>query len=421
MDYKNNLFLDSSIELTRTDVADLKIGMYVSELDCPWIESTFLFQGFELTSQADVKAVQDQCAFVYVDVLKSKIQAKVEKKVPIKKAPFSKNWFKSTTPPARKACFKTEINNATKAHQETSSLIKSFMDEVSLGGSINVQAAKDAVAQCVQSIMNSPDALMWMTQLKNKDAYTAEHSMNVCVLAIALGRHLNLPEEELHHLGLCGMMHDMGKMQIDPEVLNKSTKLNAHDVQMLKTHPSLGWQVLMKSSDMYSGAIDVAYAHHEKLDGSGYPRGLTSEQITPYTRIISIADIYDALTSDRVYRKGRTHLEAINHLTKIGESHLDLNLTIKFIECLGIYPPGSLVEMQNGEVAIVIEVNPSNKIKPKVIFLLDEDKQPQAERLEDLSVGRHHYIKGMVKAQDYNVDINKLYRDNLLDKSFAHV
>ena len=418
MDNKDNIFLNTSLELVRINVDDLKIGMYVSELDRPWVETPFRFQGFELKTEKEIKALQTHCEFVYIDTLKTR--ARVEKRATVKNS-STKSWVQNKKPSPRRLSFQEEYKNAGEIHQQTSFLIKTFMKEVRLADKIDVQATKEAVSKCVDSVMNSPDALLWMTQLKDKSEYLSQHSMNVCILAIALGRFIGLDEKELHKLGLCGMLHDIGKLKLPDVILNKPGPLTAKDVQLLKSHTTLGWQLLSKQEGMYEGAIEVAYSHHEKLDGSGYPRGLTAEKITLYTRIVAIADIYDAITSNKPYRKGRTHLEAINHLTKIGESHLDLNLTVRFIECLGIYPPGSLVEMQNGEVAIVIEINPQNKIKPKVIFVLDENKRPQKERLEDLAYGAHHRIKGMVKAEDFDIDINAFYRDNLLDKSFAHV
>jgi ribosome-associated toxin RatA of RatAB toxin-antitoxin module len=172
---------------------------------------------------------------------------------------------------------------------------------------------------------------------------------------------------------------------------------------------------------MYGGAIDVAYTHHERLDGTGYPRKLGSDKITPYARMVTIVDMYDAITSDRVYQKGRSHLEAISIMTQNGGTHLDAELTVKFIDCLGIYPPGNLIEMTNGEVAVVIETNPQHKLKPKVVFLLDEDKQPRTSILVNLAEmnldknKKPYKIKRIVRASDYNIDLNEFYREYLLD------
>jgi HD domain len=195
----------------------------------------------------------------------------------------------------------------------------------------------------------------------------------------------------------------------------------------MNSHAELGRRLLMSSSGMYAGAIDVAYSHHEWVDGTGYPRQLTAEQTTPFTKMVTIVDMYDAMTSDHVYQKGRTHLDATNVMTKLCSTHLDSGLTYKFIECLGIYPPGSVVEMTNGEIAIVAEVNPKQKLKPRIILLLDENKQPRPERFIDLTKmdldasGQIYSIRKIVRADEYSIDLNKYYQNKLIEKALASV
>jgi len=420
-EYYNDETLASSKNLAKIDVKDLRVGMYVSKLDKPWLESNFLFQGFELKNQSDIDAVRLQCQFVFIDVAK---ENKVHKFASAN-TPYSKGWLDQRVPPDKLSSFDKEVERADSVYRETSLLVRSFMEEVQFGRTIHVEIAKKAVAKCVDSVLHSPDALLWMTQLKNRDLYTSQHSMNVCILAIALGRQINLSVQELNDVGLCGMMHDMGKMRIPLEILNKPGKLTPAELKIMQGHAELGWKLLLSSSGMYAGAIDVAHSHHERLDGTGYPRKLTAEQITPYTRIVSIADMYDAITSNRIYHDGINHLDAIHIMTQACGSQLDSGLTYKFIECLGIYPPGSVIEMQNGEIGIVIEVNPKQKIRPKVILLLDEDKKPRPERMVDLAKidldasGKDYRIKRIVKASDYGIDLNQYYRDGIIEKGLA--
>jgi len=423
MNDSDRLFLASSNTLTKINVKDLKVGMYVSKLDKPWLESNFLYQGFELKNQADINAVRAQCKFVFIDVNKQNNTLTFESK----DTPYSKGWLNARIAPEKLSSFEKEIERAGHIYKETSALVRSFMEDVCLGKTITVEIAKKAVAQCVDSILQAPDALLWMTQLKNRDLYTSQHSMNVCILAIALGRQLNLSIKELNNVGLCGMMHDMGKMSVPLEVLNKPGKLEPDELKIMQSHPELGWKLLMSSSDMFVGAIDVAHSHHERLDGTGYPRKLTAQMITPYTRIVAIVDMYDAITSDRVYQKGRTHLDAINIMTSMCGTHLDSGLTYKFIECLGIYPPGCIVEMSNGEIAIVVEANQKKRLKPKIILLLDEDKNPRTERIVDLSKmdldasGQDYRITKIVKADDYGIDLNKYYHTGIIEKGLASI
>lgn len=415
MSQLDNEYVTFSTQLHQVDVKDLRVGMYVSKLDRPWLETTFLFQGFELKNEDDIAEVQKQCDFVYIDIAK---QAKIPPTY-AKDTAYSKATLEEPPPPKKKD-FKNEIKHAEYVHHRSSNLVRSFMEEVRLGRPIITEMAKKAVAACVESVINSPDALMWMTQLKNKDEYTAQHSMNVCIYSIVLGRHINYTVEQLNAVGLCGMMHDMGKMRVPLEILNKPGRLEPEEFKIMAEHTTEGWKLLLSSPGMAGSAIDVAFTHHERLNGRGYPRRLKAEQISPYSRIVAIADTYDAITSDRVYQNGRSHLDAINILTNSSGTEYDSSLVIKFIEAIGIYPPGSIVEMSTGEVGIVIETNAKTKIRPIVILVLDENKQPRRERVVDLAkidldpTGQRYVIRKILRPQECNINLIQYYRKGLL-------
>jgi HD-GYP domain-containing protein (c-di-GMP phosphodiesterase class II) len=405
-----------------TPASQLTIGMYVVELDRPWLETNFQFQGFEVKTKAEVQAIKDVCEYVYIDLTKKK-----------KGAPLiSKNnhlsihdYLAYGPPPPKLSSFEKEIARAADVYAATDLVVSDFMEKIAHGGGIDTKLAKEAVAACVNSVLHSPDAMLWMTQLKNKDKYTAQHSLNVCVLSILLGRHLSLSEIALNNLGLCGMMHDMGKMLVPLEILNKPSMLEPEEMRIMQSHTTLGYELLKSSPNMYPGAVDVAWTHHERLDGKGYPRQISHGAISHFAKIVTIVDMYDAITSDRVYQKGRTHLEATNILTNMSGAQLEPLLVIKFIESLGVYPPGCLVEMTNGSIAIVVEVNDKIKLRPKVIILLDEDKNTVPEEVIDLSkmvidrAGDFYTIKGIVKAEDWNIDSSKYYQEGVLQKGFA--
>lgn len=417
----NDLLIDS-VELVQVDVKDLKIGMFVSKLDRPWLETTFLFQGFELKNQADIEEVQRQCEFVFIDVSK---QTRVPQYV-ARGTAYTPDYLEKVQPPAKRTSFRQEIKKAEILYRKTSALVKNFMEEIQLGRPINVLAAKKAVSYCVDSILNAPDALMLMTQLKNRDEYTAQHSMNVCIFAIALGRQINLSVDELNNVGLCGMMHDMGKMRVPLEILNKAGRLTPEELTVMQSHAAMGWKILLATNGMYAGAVDVAYTHHERMDGNGYPRQLKAEAILPYARIVAIVDMYDAVSSDRIYQKGRTHLDAIKILTESSANgHLDPALTMKFIECLGIYPAGSLVELNSGEVAMVVEVNPKAKLKPKIMMLQDVHKKPCNPFLVDLTMvgqnvnGLPYAIKKVLRPDECDIDLLKFYQGGVLQKGWT--
>lgn len=405
-----------------TPVNALEIGMYVIELDRPWLDSPFLFQGFEIKTQDDIYQLRGCCNYVYIDTT---IRRKRRfGKFTTHNKPFIESDANYGTPPPKLGSFESEIGHAEEVYRQTSLYVAETMARVFEGKAIDVKTAKEAVGECVKSILHSPDAFLWLIQLKNRDEYTAQHSLNVCVLSIVLGRHINLSDTNLQNVGLCGLMHDMGKMLVPNEILNKPGKLESDEMQVMRSHTTLGYKLLQSSDNMYQGAIKTALMHHEMLNGQGYPNKLNHRDIPLFTRMVTIADIYDAMTSDRVYQKGRTHLEATSIMADMSGQNLEERLVTKFIESLGVYPPGCLVMLTNGSVAIVVEVNELVRLRPKIIIVLDADKQPVIEKVTDLAAmpldshGNLLTIRGIVKARDYGVDLGKYYRDGVLQKGF---
>ncbi|MGZ8136887.1 MAG: HD-GYP domain-containing protein [Methylococcaceae bacterium] len=414
----------SSLEKVYTPVNELVVGMYVVELDRPWLETSFPFQGFELKNEAMIKSVRDVCNYVYVDLTNTKVIKQTVPPVSEKAHGNTPNITIYGVPPKRLSVFEKEILKTEEIYQTTGTLVSDFMEKIASGGGIDTRLAKNAVAECVNSVLHSPDAVLWLSQLKHRDEYTAQHSLNVCVLSIVLGRHINLSEANLNIVGLCGMMHDMGKMLVPLKILNKPGKLEDDEMEIMQSHTVLGYDLLKSSDDMHPSAIDVAYSHHERLDGKGYPRQVSKSKLTLFSRIVTITDMYDAITSDRVYQKGRTHLDATNILWNMAGTQLDPVLVVKFIESIGVYPPGCLVQMTNGAVGIVVEINEKLRLRPKVIIILDEDKKPVAEKILDLSQmildrqGCVYTIKGIVRAEDCNIDASKYYHEGVLQRGF---
>jgi HD-GYP domain-containing protein (c-di-GMP phosphodiesterase class II) len=412
----------SSLDKVYIRSSQLTIGMYIVELDRPWLDTPFLFQGFELKTEEEIQAVRNICAYVYIDTSKRK---KARNAVANQTQINIHSVLGYGSPPAKLSTFEKEIVQTKKVYENARVLVADFMEKIAMGEGIDSKLAKEAVAECVNSVLHSPDAMLWLTQLKNRDEYTAQHSMNVCVLAIVLGRQINLSETNLNIVGLCGMMHDMGKMLIPLEILNKPGKLELEEMEIMQTHTTLGSELLKSSGDMHPSAIEVAFNHHERLDGKGYCRRISWTAISHFTRMVAIVDMYDAMTSDRVYQKGRTHLETTNAMISVAGSHLDSELVVKFIESIGVYPPGCLVELTNGIVAIVIEVNEKTKLRPKIITILDEEKNPAQEQLIDLSKmirdkrGNIHTIKGIIRAEDYSIDPGKFYQKIVLQNGFV--
>ncbi len=364
-------------KITQMPVSGLKIGMYVRELDRPWLETPFILQGFPIRTIEDIEEIAKHCEWVVVEVGEDVWQPAQERVLQAERMQRAQTH----TPSATRS---DELRNAQNAHTHARTLTRSFMDDVRLGRGIDIKEVKATVSECVRSVLRNPDAMLWMSKLRDKDAYTSEHSLNVGLLAIAFGRHFGASEEDLNKLGMAGMLHDVGKMQTPQDVLLKEGRLSDDEFELMKMHAQQGRDILLSHRNIYHGAIDVAYGHHENLDGSGYPRGIKSGGITDFTRIVTLCDVYDAITSDRIYKRGASSLNALKIIQDQAGKKFDARLAQEFIECIGLYPPGSIVELHNGEAGIVISTNHRHRHLPKVMIVRDQQKQPCPERVLNL-------------------------------------
>ena len=422
---KPNEHVYNFIETVEVPAHALKPGMYVCQLDRPWDETPFLFQGFRLETENDIRMIQKHCKRVFIDIKKSKHLELKNKETPAassignKVSKVVRPFTKSQTTPApdsRARRLSRDLKPAIRTYDQTSRLVKSLMDEIRLGNSVNTPAAKETVSNCVESVIQNPDAMLLLSRLKNRDEYTSEHSLNVAIVSIAFGRHLGMDRDQLNEIGLCGMLHDMGKIVTPLEVLNKPGRLEGEEIEIMKQHPSHGREILMSSSGIHDSVIDVAYGHHERLDGSGYPRGLEQDKLSLYTKMVSIADVFDAVTSDRVYRDGSSSFQALRMLhSQRGQSY-DPSLVINFIECVGIFPIGTVVELHNGEIGLVVQTHPRLKLKPKVRLLLDGNKTPMEPKIIDLATevkdaaGLPYAIKSAHNPRKFNIDLKQFIR-----------
>ena len=270
-------YVKSSEKTIKIHISELKIGMFVSKLDRPWLETPFLMQGFVIESLDDIDVVAEYSQFVWIDAVSQEWIA------PEERASLSGQSKKVSY--INKVDTKAEHAAAMNTYREARRLTRTFLDDLRLGGVINTEQAKSTVKECVHSILRNSDALIWMSKIRSQDEYTAEHCLNVCILAIAFGRHLGMGEADLERLGLCGLLHDVGKMRVQQDVLNKPSSLTEKEFDMMKAHTVHGRNLLMASPGIPNSTIDVAYSHHEKIDGTGYPRGLKASGISEMAKL----------------------------------------------------------------------------------------------------------------------------------------
>lgn len=351
------------------------IGMHVVGLDRPWEEVPVLFQNFVIESEQQIDILCAHCQWITIEET-DKPEA----------------LWEPTPPPARplrrlsvKRPLAEELPQATQRYHQARDYVDTLLLDVADNRDTSLKEARAIVRNCVSSIANNANAMFWLTRIRHQDSYTAEHCVRVGLLAITFGRYLGLPEKDLEILGLSGMLHDVGKMRIPPDILNKPGALTRYEWARMRRHAEYGFQLLGSDHELEQEVRQAALSHHERLDGKGYPRALTATNISRTTRIITMVDAYDAMTSDRAYRKGMSASEALRVLFRYRGSQFDESLVEDFIRMIGIYPPGSLVELDTGEVAIVLATSPLHKLHPLVEVVLDADGQLCQPRSIDLS------------------------------------
>lgn len=358
-------------------VSELQLGMWVCELDRDWLETPFMIQGFEIKTMEEILTLSKYCQHVWVDVVEEKWAGRPAlEKV---KAPSKPRIIKSERSSA------DENRQIAGVYKQARKVTRHILDEIRLNSFVDTDKAKHIVNDCVGSVIRNPDALLWLSKIRSRDEYTSEHCLNVCIMAIAFGRQLGYEGSDLTELGLCGLLHDVGKMKVPDEVLNKPGALTDEEFDIIKTHTEHGRELLLAAGSDSARAVEAAWCHHERPDGKGYPRGLKGNEISRMALVIAIVDAYDAMTAERCYKPAKTPTEALKILHECRGTHFDAELVDQFIQTVGLYPPGTVVELVSGQAGLVLEANPNFKHLPKVIVLRDYLKQPTEEILVDLS------------------------------------
>lgn len=378
----------------RIETQQLKIGMYVCALDRPWRETPFLFQGFEIRTEEELKTLQQYCREVYIvapdsPVLDARVARTDLSKPPLEILPkkptavsLEHEMLKINNHPGARSLYtdqttlEEEIQLIGNVFSEAHDLTREVMWEAKFGRSLDVPAARKMVGKMVQSVLRNPDALTCFTQLKKKDEYTAMHSLRVSILSVVFGRQLGLTTEELETLGLGALLFDIGKMKIPSEILNKPAALTADEMNLVRQHVPWGVEILEKTNQLPATAIEIARRHHERYDGSGYMDKLKGGAIGTPGLIVGIVDYYDAVASDRVYRAGISSHAALKKMYERRGSLFQPDLVEKFIQCLGIYPIGSVVELNTGEIGVVAALDRNQRLKPRVVLVQRADKTP---------------------------------------------
>jgi HD-GYP domain-containing protein (c-di-GMP phosphodiesterase class II) len=316
---------------------------------------------------------------------------------------------KAFTPlPAPKVLLAKEIGNAKAMQSEATELITRCMSDIKMGTALELAEFTDISGRMIESLSQNHNALACVTQLREKDRYLMEHSFNVSVLMGILAHALGYSGDTLQEMVAGALLHDVGKIRIADEILHKPGKLLPEEWDEMKMHVTYGEEVLQHTPSITAIMMDICAQHHERIDGGGYPRGLSGDEIPIHSRMAAVADVYDAITAERVYHKGMAPTVALKKQMEWStEGQLDQHLVRHFIHAMGVYPVGSVVELDQQKLAVVLEANPVEPKKPKVIQMYDLKLKRYMNRLSinlaDERCGRH--IVKAVYAENYGIKL----------------
>lgn len=364
--------------------------MFVSRLDKPWIETPFPMEGVTVKTADDVAKLQRICSHVWVDVQRG-VSPELryyafEAPAPAKEAQDEYARLRTTRWQIQ-AEFASELQHAEQAHASVEAGLQEVMHDLQEGKRIDVDKLKDGVDAMIDSILRNPAALIWLREMKQKNGYAYQHALGCSVWAASFGRHLGLERGELRVLALGGLLCDVGKTRLPKWLLDKTEPYTRQDHLDVRAHVQHGLDILAENPDLPPALVDIVGAHHERHDGSGYPKGLVGTAIPMFGRIMGIVDSYDAMVSNRPHAPARSPHDAINELYRQRGKLFQPELVEHFIQSCGIYPIGTLVELSDGQVGVITEIHSLKRLLPRVMLLLSGDKRP-LERFREIDLSQ---------------------------------
>jgi HD-GYP domain-containing protein (c-di-GMP phosphodiesterase class II) len=398
--------------IKRIPIAALKVGMYISDLNNDWIpHNTQRKKGVIKREETIEKIRRMGVQYVYIDVEKGldAQDAETAQEVDQRNEQALQNAGEQRPGIQHKVALTEEIVIAQRIHSQAQGLVGSFMNNVKMGAAIDIAPIHQLADELQNSVLRNANALSCLGRIREKDNYLLEHSVNLSVLMSLFGNYRNLPADVLHQTVVGALLHDLGKILTPDDILHKPGRLTAEEFEVMKLHARHSRDILASTEGIGEIAVITAAQHHEKLDGSGYPEGLKGEEITEYGRMVAITDVYDAITSDRVYHKGMTPSQGLKKLLEWSGDHLDPELVKQFIRCIGLYPVGSLVLLESGRLGVVVETNEQDQRLPVVrVMYHTRFRLPITVETIDLSrTGNQDRIVRAVDPEDYKLDVRK--------------
>lgn len=387
-------------------IRDIKLGMFVVAVTKP--KNDIHFKPGLISSEATFRALRSiGVEEVRIDLSRSKHQTEALLENPESNlAPVDEpEQTELTADEAHE-----QRQHTKKLYAEAKLLQTKLLDSLKNGETVDIAPLEEMADELVDSIFKNPDAMIYLSRIREKDTYLMEHSLNVGMLLANFGRYLGLSRLVIKELLVGGLLHDTGKIMIPDEILHKPGKLTFDEFEIMKRHVKYGIQFLDKSEGISEVMRTVAANHHERLDGLGYPNGLKGDELCLISRVSTIVDVYDALTADRCYKKGMPSTTAFRILLEGAGSQFDPILVKKFIKCMGVYPVGTLVKLKSNKLALVIERNEESPLKPvvKIIYSVASTCYLNVETI-DLSKVTTEEIECAVDHKEYGINVAQFY------------
>lgn len=358
--------------LLEVPVSSLAPGMYVAGLDRPWLDSPFAVQGFFVHSQEDVDYVAQHCAYVYVD----------PRRVSHKPPPAHPARRARTPAPESTSSIKNELRRAEADLSSASETMERVFRQIRTGAHLDVAVVRSAIRPLIKSVLRNSEAAAILIRLKKKGDYLYGHSLAVSVWSAILGKHMGLARPQLERLALGAALLDVGMTRVDDKLAVSPEPLDDAGRAEVRKHVAAGIKLLKQSGNVDEDILTMVATHHERHDGSGYPRALSGQDIPLFGRIAGLVDSYDAMITARPHASPRSTFEAMQELSDAKDELFQGVLVEQFVQAVGLFPTGSVVQLSSGEIGVIVQQNAVRRLRPKIVVVLD----PQGNRLEKLSV-----------------------------------